>query len=376
MHKRFAFTTILSILLLSCFENSNGNGQSTAQSTDLSLTPAFDNKQFNNPLAAVQAENKDWFVVEQGGRIYRIENTTHNKTGFLDISNKVKSGGEMGLLGLALDPEFTSNGIFYVSYTNNDDYSIIGRYKSKNNVADPDSEEVILRIAQPFANHNGGHIVFGPDGFLYVGFGDGGAAGDPLDNAQNIETLLGTVLRIDVRNQASYAIPDDNPFVNQAGKDEIFAYGLRNPWRFSFDTQSGELWAADVGQNAWEEIDIIIKGGNYGWNIMEGSHCFTVGPCEPEKYIAPVFDYARNKGKSVTGGYVYRGEKIPELQGYYIYGDYVSGNVWALKRRENSTPENLLLFESDKNISSFAQDRSGEIYVIDHNGGVYAITKP
>lgn len=346
----------------------------SSPSQQVSLTTALNNLQFQQPVAAIQSTSKDWFVVEQGGNIYRLDRDAQNKTLFLDLSDKVKSQGEMGLLGFTLDPEFAENGIFFVSYTGYDNHSYISRFHTNKNGVDKTSEEILLKLSQPYRNHNGGQIAFGPDGYLYIGFGDGGSAGDPDDNAQNIETLLGAMLRIDVHKELPYTSPDDNPFINQPGKDEIFAYGLRNPWRWSFDKETGDLWVGDVGQNAWEEINIVTKGGNYGWKTMEGSHCFTVAECRPEDFIAPVFDYGRDEGQAITGGYVYRGENIPALVGKYIYGDFVSGKIWALSFDEKGTAINRLLLNSKKNISSFAEDQAGELYVIDYNGGIYAIT--
>jgi len=378
MKKRFALVSLLTILLSACFDS---NGKTTAKSIKasntpltLNLSPAFNKQQFERPIAALQTATLDWFIVEQGGRIYRLDKSTQEKSLFLDFSQKIKSRGEMGLLGFAIDSNFKSNGIFYISYTGFDNYSYISRLYAEDNTVDKNSEEIILKVAQPYSNHNGGQITFGPDGYLYIALGDGGSAGDPENNGQNLETLLGSILRIDVNNKSPYSIPSSNPFVEQAGKDEIFAYGLRNPWRWSFDKLTGDLWVADVGQNAWEEINILTKGGNFGWNILEGKHCFTVGECKAQDFISPVYEYSHNEGQSITGGYVYRGNKIPALDGYYIYGDFVSGKIWALKLDDNGVPNNQVLFETNKNISSFAQDRSGEIYVIDYNGGIYEIT--
>lgn len=372
---------LICILLTACFDSNNA-AQAT-KSVDnsnkaippLSLTPLFSNIQFTRPLAMQQLENLDWYVAEQGGVIYRIANKTNTKDIFLDITQRVDSGGEKGFLGFALDIEFETNGVFYVSYTGDDDYSYISRFQSTNGIGNKTSEKILLKVKQPYNNHNGGQIMFGPDNYLYIGLGDGGWFGDPKNHGQNPKTLLGSILRIDVNKGDPYAIPESNPFVGKEGKDEIFAYGLRNPWRWSFDKETDQLWVPDVGQNDWEEINIIIKGGNYGWNILEGTHCYKERNCTSAGYIPPVFEYDHDEGQSITGGYVYRGKNIPELVGYYIYGDFVSGKIWALKIDKNNNPENFLLFNTGKNISSFGQDFSGELYVIDYGGTIYGITK-
>ncbi len=343
--------------------------------TTLRLTPVFPGVQFTQPLAMEQTPDKNWIVAEQGGRLFLVSPGKTTKTLFLDLRDQVKTGSEMGLLGFCLASDFENSGIFYVSYTNHGDFSIISRMRSSNYRADPISEEILLKIKQPYGNHNGGQINFGPDGYLYIGLGDGGWFGDPDNNAQNTNTLLGSMLRIDVSQKGPYAIPPDNPFVGKTGRDEIFAYGLRNPWRWSFDRQTGVLWAADVGQNHWEEIDIIRKGGNYGWNILEGSHCYKTTPCDAENTILPVWEYNHGLGQAITGGFVYRGKKIPALQGYYVYADFGSGKVWALQRKPDLGINNILLFESGLNPSSFGQDMDGELYLIDYNGEIYAITK-
>jgi glucose/arabinose dehydrogenase len=247
-------------------------------------------------------------------------------------------------------------------------------------VAAPQSEVTIMEIEQPFSNHNGGQIAFGPDGYLYISMGDGGSAGDPQRNGQNLGTLLGSILRIDVSGLSGtgdYEIPIDNPFINTAGaRAEIWAFGLRNPWRFSFDMETGLLWAGDVGQNMWEEIDIITKGANYGWNIMEGFHCYspTTG-CDQSGLTLPIVEYDHSQGCSVTGGYVYRGDKIPSLQGYYIYGDYCSGNIWALGYHGNTVSRNMLLVESGLSITSFSEDLAGNLYILSREGGIYILVQ-
>jgi glucose/arabinose dehydrogenase len=244
------------------------------------------------------------------------------------------------------------------------------------NAADPASETVVLEIGQPFANHNGGQIAFGPDGYLYVAVGDGGSGGDPQGNGQNRATLLGKILRIDVA-QIPYAIPADNPFAGntQGHREEIFAYGLRNPWRFSFDSVTGWLWAGDVGQSRYEEIDIIENGKNYGWNIMEANHCYNASQCNTDGLTLPLWEYGHDVGQSVTGGSVYRGAKIPELAGAYIYGDYVTGVIWSLRGGGQGAASNEVIADTDLNIASFGVDKDNEIYICAFDGKVYTLEK-
>ncbi|MFQ6029822.1 MAG: PQQ-dependent sugar dehydrogenase, partial [Dehalococcoidia bacterium] len=304
---------------------------------------------------------------------------------FLDIRRQVDDGGnEEGLLGLAFDPNFSSNGFFYVYYTAaSPKRSIISRFAvSPDNPdrADPASEVVILEVPQPFSNHNGGHLLFGPDGFLYIGLGDGGSAGDPQGNGQNPATLLGSILRIDPggtgRNR-NYSIPPDNPFVGSGGfREEIWAYGLRNPWRFSFHTATGDLWVGDVGQNAFEEVDRVLPGRNYGWNRLEGFHCFpaSVRNCPPEGLALPVTEYSLGGGNcAITGGYVYRGSRIPDLQGTYIYADFCSGRIWGLRHDGQGVTDEALLLDSNLMIPSFAEDQRGELLILSFNGRIYRL---
>jgi len=296
------------------------------------IQDAFPGLQFKRPLDFQNAGDGSGrvFVVEQGGQIYVIENKPAVKAElFLDISNRIdNSGNEMGLLGLAFHPNFKENGLFFVNYTNSTS-TVISKFKidpSNPNKADPSSEEIILTFTQPYSNHNGGQIAFSPnDGYLYIGVGDGGSEGDPNGNGQNCSTLLGKILRIDINKKdpgLNYGIPPDNPFVNnsQGKKEEIYAYGLRNPWRFRFDPQSGRLWAADVGQNRVEEIDLIDKGKNYGWNIMEGSLCYNPpSGCNTSGLELPVYEYQHPLGDAITGGYVYRADKNYQYLAGLIY---------------------------------------------------------
>jgi len=321
-----------------------------------------------------------WLATGQAGRIYLL---TPSEDGiFLDISDEVsRDGNEEGLLGLALAPDFQTTGVFYVYYSAADPRrSVISRFQSSSGgIGDPDSEEVILEVPQPFSNHNGGQIVFGPDGYLYVGLGDGGSARDPQGNGQNLGTLLGSILRLDVSGgSAGYSVPPDNPFVGQgSARGEIWAYGLRNPWRFSFDSDTGDLWVGDVGQNTREEIDLVVKGGNYGWSIMEGAGCLGGGSnCDKDGLLAPVIDYDNGRGGcSVTGGFVYRGSAIPDLQGAYVYSDYCTGTIWALRFDGSSVIAHEEIGQADFNVSSFAQGPEGELYVLEHaeDGGIYRI---
>jgi glucose/arabinose dehydrogenase len=325
------------------------------------------------------------FVTGQKGVIYTFNADQAQPVSnvFLDITDRVNSGGnEEGLLGLAFDPGYRENGYFYVYYSaDKPRRSVLSRFtrgEGNPDAANPQSEVIMLEVGQPYSNHNGGQIAFGPDGYLYIGLGDGGGAGDPKHNGQNLGTLLGKILRIDVSGTSvdgGYKIPADNPFVDTAGaRAEIWAYGLRNPWRFSFDTKTGLLWAGDVGQDKWEEIDIINKGANYGWNIMEGSHCYSpAAGCDRSGLTLPIFEYDHSQGCSVTGGYVYRGDKIPSLPGYYVYGDYCSGKIWALGYSNNTVTRNILLAESGLKITSFGEDLAGNLYILAKEGSIYML---
>ena len=320
------------------------------------------------------------YLVLQPGRIMVFDNVSNpsSPTTFLDIRGRVSDrGNEEGLLGLAFAPDYRNNGYFYVYYSAaSPRRSIIARYHAPPGTGnvDPSTEKFIMQIGQPFSNHNGGHITFGPDGYLYVGLGDGGSGGDPRGHGQNLRTLLGTIIRIDVSaldETGSYAVPPDNPFVGVEGaRPEIWAYGLRNPWRFSFDRETGELWAGDVGQNKLEEIDIVTKGGNYGWNIMEGTSCFRDNSCDSDELVAPVAEYGRDGGCSVTGGYVYRGSRIPSLVGAYVYGDFCTGNIWALRYVGNRVTENAQIADTDLQIASFAEGPEGEVYILSFTGEI------
>jgi glucose/arabinose dehydrogenase len=367
---------------------------STAQpSRSIRLVEAFPNLTFASPVDLQDPRDGSdrLFVLEQGGviRVFGNSPSVASASEFLNISDRVVSGGERGLLGLAFDPGFSDNGYFYVDYTgrnpgvtdpNADDYArtVIARYSvdpQNHDRADPGSEQIILTIYQPYANHNGGQIAFGPDGYLYIAMGDGGAGGDPKNRAQNLDSLLGKILRIDVHAESAgrkYSIPPDNPFAgNTAGhREEIYAYGLRNPWRFSFDPVTGALWCGDVGQNTYEEIDIIRKGMNYGWPIMEGLHCYRPSSgCDTTGLTMPIREYTHSgNGVSITGGDVYRGRVATELTGLYIYADY-TGKIWSLSYSGTGTPVNTLLLDAGFTISSFGTDRDNELYLCGHGTG-------
>jgi len=329
------------------------------------------------------------FVIAQRGVIHVFESrpdVTETKV-FLDIRQQTTYADakfEEGLLGLAFHPRFKENGEFFIYYTDPPQQSVISRFRvsaDDPNRADPDSEEELLRIQQPFWNHNGGTLCFGPDGFLYVGLGDGGSANDPHGNGQNLGTLLGSILRIDVdrkENGKNYAIPQDNPFVGQEGaRGEIWAHGIRNSWRMAFDRNTGHLWVADVGQNLWEEINIIVRGGNYGWNLREATHSFgSQGAGPREDLIDPIWEYDHGVGKSITGGTVYRGKRLSELQGAYLYADFVSGKLWALKYDEGKKKviSNHAIPSPAFQVTAFGEDEAGEVYftVVTSSGeGVY-----
>jgi glucose/arabinose dehydrogenase len=370
---------LIALLSLSCSEKTL---------PQFKLQQAFPNLSFTNPVDLQNpGDGTDRiFVVEQAGRIYVFENHSNvtTKKLFLDIADSVSSGGEMGLLGLAFHPNYKTNGYFYVNYTKSSPVrrTLIVRFKvsSQNpDSADRSSSKILMEVVQPYSNHNGGQLAFGPDGFLYIGLGDGGSGGDPQNYAQNKSSLLGKILRIDVdktQGSLSYGIPPDNPFANnsQGFKEEIFAYGLRNPWRFSFDASNGNLWCADVGQNAWEEIDLIVNGGNYGWRCYEGNHSYDLSKCSDTNYIFPVWEYPHSEGISITGGFVYRGPNLPELYGKYIYADFGSKNVWALTYDGFNAPTNQLLLTSNRAITSFGVDINNELYIVAYDGIIYRFT--
>ncbi len=320
------------------------------------------------------------FILEKSGTIVALSSGQPAQL-FLDIRDRVGSrASEQGLLGLAFHPQFAANGLLFVYYTGTNGDTVISRFQANadRTTADPTTEAVLLTQAQPAANHNGGMLAFGPDGMLYAGLGDGGAAGDPWGNGQSLSTLLGKIIRLDVDGGDPYAVPADNPFVGRDGvRGEIWAYGLRNPWRFAFDRATGDLYIADVGQNQWEEVNVqpaTSPGGeNYGWDIMEASTCFSSGTCDQSSLVLPVAEYDHSQGCSVTGGYVYRGTAQPSLQGAYFYGDYCSGRIWALSQDAAGQWRSDLLLDTNLQISSFGETEEGEVLVVDYGGTVYRL---
>ncbi len=317
------------------------------------------------------------FIVEKGGRILILQNNQLLSSPFLDIRSEVDSQGtEQGLLGLVFHPHYAQNGLFFVDYIDLNGNSVVARFKvstSNPNLADPASDVDLLQIQQPYANHNGGSLAFGPDGYLYIGSGDGGSEGDPLRTGQNLQTLLGKMLRIDINSGSTYSIPADNPFAGGGGLPEIWAYGLRNPWRFSFDRLTGALYIGDVGQDAWEEIDTVpadTPGGmNFGWSYYEGMHPYQDALPANATLTWPVVEYSHADGCAVTGGYVYRGAALPEWQGVYFYGDYCSGSVWGLAPTGQGIWGSKLLFSTGAQITTFGVDEAGEIYLVDYGRG-------
>ena len=310
------------------------------------------------------------FVVEQPGRIRVVKDGELLPEPFLDIADRIVSGGEQGLLGLAFHPDYERNGRFFVNYTDTAGDTVVSQFRAKPSSDTAfGSELVLLKIEQPYANHNGGHLAFGPDGYLYIGTGDGGSGGDPHDSGQRLDTLLGKLLRIDVDRGSSYSIPDDNPFAEEGGEPEIWAYGLRNPWRFTFDSQ--HIWIADVGQNAIEEVNrrrADEAGVNYGWKVMEGTDCFE-GDCERKGLVGPIAEYSHEDGCSITGGFVYRGGRFPDMQGGYFFGDFCSGTVWSVPAEVSSRTRPVEMLSTDLSISSFGVDENDALYVVDMAGG-------
>jgi glucose/arabinose dehydrogenase len=334
----------------------------------------------NNPVAITNAGDGSGrlFITLQMGRILVYNNSQLLPVPFLDISTLVSTNGEQGLLSVAFHPDYTNKGFLFVDYTDIEGATVIARYKVSDdpNIVDSASATILLTIPQPFANHNGGQLQFGHDGYLYIGMGDGGSGGDPSDNAQNTSTLLGKMLRVDVDNGLPYTIPPDNPFVdNSQALDEIWAIGLRNPWRFSFDRQTGGLFIADVGQASWEEVNFqpsnSAGGENYGWRLMEGNHCYNPPiNCNNGSLNLPILEYEHSLGNcSITGGYRYRGAQNPNLSNIYFYGDFCSGRIWGGVRDETGNWSSTELLDTDYRISSFGEDENGEIYFAHRDPG-------
>ncbi len=343
---------------------------------------------FSNPLFVTGSEDGlgRLFVVEQGGRIRIVKNGAILPTPYMDISRYVSKGSEQGLLGLAFHRGFKTDPRLYIDYTDANGNTVINEYRQSRtnpNLVEGHSGRRLMTIAQPYANHNGGMLAFAPDGFLYIGMGDGGSAGDPGNRAQNLGTLLGKLLRIDINGTTGslpYRIPSTNPYVGRTGLDQIWARGLRNPWRFSFDAATGDLWIGDVGQDSYEEVDRALapgrgRGANYGWPALEGRHCYRpVTGCSSTGTVLPIVEYSHTEGCAVTGGYVYRGAAQPVLQGGYFFSDYCSGTIWTISAAAGSPATKVKLLDSGFNISSFGRDDKNELYVVDHTGGaIYRI---
>lgn len=339
---------------------------------------------FRQPVGLIASEDgsRRLFVIEQAGRIRELVGGRPGSPPWLDLTDRVSAGGERGLLGLAFHPRYRDNLRLFVHYTSPENglTSVIAELTAAadRNRVDPDTERRLLKIDQPYSNHNGGQLAFGPDGMLYIGMGDGGGANDPHNHGQRLDTLLGKILRIDPdrRDSGAYGIPKDNPFVGRQGaRPEIWAYGLRNPWRFTFDRAGGRLYAGDVGQNAREEIDLIQGGRNYGWRPMEGALCTpTISRnCDRRGFEPPLHDYGRDLGVTVVGGYVYRGRAIPALIGTYVFADYGTGRLFGLRHDGSAVTAHATLLDTDLAITSFGQDENGELYVVAHEGGIYRI---
>jgi glucose/arabinose dehydrogenase len=390
MHPVHVLVSLL-LLLSACDSSGRANGPGDQLQGDVvRVVEAFPSLSFQRPVGIYSPLDGTvrLVVLEQRGviRVVPDDPSASDAPVFLDIRDRVNDGGnEEGLLGLAFHPEFAGNGRLFLDYTASDPRrTIIAEFQidpEDPNRVDPESEAVILEVPQPYSNHNGGQIAFGPDGFLYIALGDGGSGGDPQGNGQNRGTLLGSILRIDVDRPSmgrGYGIPSDNPFVGsgQGFREEIFAYGLRNPWRFSFDPETGELWAGDVGQNRIEEIDLVRKGENYGWNIMEGSSCYDrPSGCDRTGLTLPVAEYSHQVGISVTGGYVYRGSAIPALEGHYIYADFGSGRIWALDAGIPGEAQPREILHTGLSIASFGVDGSGEILLCAFDGKIHRLVE-
>jgi glucose/arabinose dehydrogenase len=330
------------------------------------------------------------FIVEKTGRIRILQNGTLKSTPFLSIASQVSTGGEQGLLGLAFHPNHAVNRKLYVNFTDKSGNTIVREYRTcstNRNVVCTSTARHILKVSQPYSNHNGGMLAFGPDGYLYIGMGDGGGSGDPAGNGQKLNTLLGKMLRIDINGTTStkpYRIPASNPFANGGGWPAIWQYGLRNPWRFSFDRATGDLWIADVGQGSWEEVDRAVRtssgpgrGLNWGWDVLEGTHCFTPpSGCNTAGKAMPLLEYDHAAGRcAVTGGYVYRGTMIPLLVGGYVFGDYCSGEIWVVAANASAPATKTRLLDTSLLISGFGEGPKGELYVLDLQGAIYFIAR-
>ena len=363
----------------------------TAATPTITTQAVFTNLSFTQPVALMQApaDSSQWYVVEKSGivRVFANDENTLSTSVFIDIRGAVNTSGEGGLLGMAFDPDYPIVPEVYLSFTRSGSplVSYVSRFTLTNNglTLNPASEEVILTVAQPDDNHNGGDLAFGPDGYLYIGLGDGGGSGDPGGNGQKTNTLMGAILRLDIVGGSPYGIPAGNPFETEAictgvarteSCPEIYAWGLRNPWRFSFDTVTSKLWVGDVGQGDWEEVDVITAGGNYGWNQREGAHCFSPAVGCENTFVEPITEYDHTLGRSITGGFVYRGSAIPDMVGWYVFGDFSTGRLFGIREGSSVgvTPE--VFGETGLQIVSFGQSDNGELYVLHFGGAIHQIT--
>jgi glucose/arabinose dehydrogenase len=372
------------LLLVLCVLTALGASPGSSTEPELNLVLLVAN--LDSPVIITNAGDGSGrlFIGEQDGIVLIWDGSQLLPQPFLDIRNRTNGSGERGLLGMAFHPDYETNDLFFVHYTDLGGDTVIAEYSASDanpNLADPNSERILLTVDQPFSNHNGGSIEFGPDGYLYIALGDGGSAGDPLDSGQDLESLLGKILRIDIDALGpSYSIPVDNPFVGVAGRDEIWAWGLRNPWRISFDRDTGDLFIGDVGQGAWEEIDFqpssSTGGENYGWRCYEGNHPYNPNGCgDPDDYVGPILEHSHGSGAcSITGGYRYRGSAFPNLEGYYVYADYCSPVIWgATQGDDDQWTTTALVQPSGIFASTFGEDENGELYVANHSGSVYRI---
>jgi len=388
MKRAITLTSVLSLVAVSACDAGGPGGPSAEPPppdgpVPVALQEVAAGLSFPLYLTAPPADPR-LFIVEKGGAIRIVKDGSLLPTPFLDLSARVSTGSEQGLLGLAFDPVYATNGRFVVHYTDVSGNTTVAAYRvSSDNpdVADPTSEVTLLTVEQPFANHNGGQILFGPDGMLYIGLGDGGG-GDPGGRGQSLADLLGDILRVDVTSGTGYTVPPDNPFVGQTGaRPEVWSAGLRNPWRFSFDPATGDLYIADVGQNAWEEVDVVTaaagagRGANFGWAVMEGRHCYATVSCDTSQFTLPVLEYSHASGCSISGGYVYRGAAIPALQGHYFYADYCSGWVRSFRLQDGQAvePYQWPTLAPGGAVPSFGQDAAGELYVMSSEGRVFRI---
>jgi glucose/arabinose dehydrogenase len=372
-------TAALVCALAACLANQPGGPPLPGETGNLELQLVASGLSSPLYLSAPPGDSR-LFIVEQPGRIRIVQGGQLLQQPFLDITGRVLDGGERGLLSVAFHPSYATNGFFYVNYTDNNGDTRIERYtvSADPNVANVNSAKLILGIAQPYSNHNGGLVMFGPDGMLYIGMGDGGSGGDPQNRAQNPDSLLGKLLRIDVDQGDPYVSPPNNPYVGRAGRDEIWAIGLRNPWRFAFDRAAGLLYIADVGQDEWEEVNVepaSLGGVNYGWRIMEGAHCFNPKPCSTTGLVQPAVEYGHANGCSISGGFVYRGSRAPSLVGQYFYSDYCSGWLRSFSYANGAVTgqTSWSLNVSLGNVLSFGEDAAGEVYVLSAGGSVYRI---